>query len=151
MGAWKDGIQSWNSTNIFGSENKNNPRPYEKWSGWEHEPKTPKKQLEDCTIKWKYDKPELLQELRDIKDNLKYLPEDQEPQIDPDEIRERFTWLQYLHLRQVFSHPLEESFQIKKVPNFQWEYPHCEPMWVPRLDQKAKWAPYPEHPDKMDE
>ncbi len=149
MGCWKDGVQSWNATNIFGSPNKNNPRPHEYWSGWKHEPKTPKEKLDDCMRKWDYDKPELLQELRDIKDNLKYLPEGQEPNVDPTKIRNRFQWLQYRHLRQVFKHPLEESFQIKRVPDFHWEFPHCEPMWIPRFDTKAKWAPYTEHPDHI--
>jgi hypothetical protein len=63
-------------------------------------------------------------------------------------VREEFEWLQYRHLREVFSHPLEESFHIKRVPNYKWEYPHCEPMWVPRLDQGAKWAPFQSHPVK---
>lgn len=149
MGVWKDGIQSWNAMKIFGTPNKANPLPYERWSAWKHEPKTPQGQLNDCKIKWAYDRPELLQRLRDIKDNLKYLPKGQKPTITPKKIREEFTWLQYRHLREVFKHPLEESFQIKKVPGYQWEYPHCEPLWVPRLDQKAKWAEFLPHPDKQ--
>ena len=149
IGVWKDGVQSWNAMKIFGTPNKANPLPYEQWSAWKHEPETPKEQLKDCKIKWKYDKPELLQRLRDLKDNLKYLPKGHAPTIDPNKIREEFTWLQYRHLREVFKHPLEESFQIKRVPNYKWEYPHCEPLWVPRLDQKAKWAPYTNHPVKM--
>ncbi|MDD9301552.1 MAG: formylmethanofuran dehydrogenase subunit E [Desulfobacter sp.] len=148
MGAWKDGIQSWNATKIFGTPNKANPLPYKRWSAWKHEPDTPKNQLSDCKIK--YNKPERLQRLRDLKDNLKYLPEGMKPRIKPNEIREEFNWLQYRHLREVFSHPLEDSFQIKKVNGFKWEYPHCEPMWVPRLDQKAKWAPFMPHPEKAD-
>jgi hypothetical protein len=150
MGAWKDGIQSWNAIKIFGTPNKANPLPYKRWSAWKYEPDTPQQQLDDCKIKWDYAKPELLQRLRDLKDNLKYLPKGAAPTVDPDEVREEFNWLQYRHLREVFSHPLEESFQIKKITNFKWIYPHCEPMWVPRLDQKAKWARYMEHP-AMDE
>ncbi len=149
MGAWKEGIQSWNAIKVFGSPNKANPLPHKRWSAWKHEPDTPSDQLENCKIKWKYRKPELLQRLRDLKDNLKYLPKGQQPTIDPDQIREEFAWLQYRHLREVFSHPLEESFQVKRVPNYKWEYPHCEPIWVPRLDQKAKWAPFPVHPEKV--
>ncbi len=148
IGAWKDGVQSWNATKIFGSPNKANPLPYKRWSAWKHEPDTPDGQLKDCKIKWEYQKPELLQRLRDLKDNLKYLPKGQKPTIDPNEIREEFSWLQYRHLREVFSHPLEESFQIKRVPNYKWEYPHNEQIWVPRLDQKAKWAEFMDHPDK---
>jgi hypothetical protein len=149
MGDWKDGIQSWNAVKIFGTPNKANPLPYKRWSAWKHEPDTPEAQLNDCKIKWKYDKPELLQRLRDIKDNLKYLPKGQKPTIDPNQVREEFTWLQYRHLREVFKHPIVESFQIKQVPNYKWEYPHCEPMWVPRLDQKAKWAPFMDHPEQL--
>jgi formylmethanofuran dehydrogenase subunit E len=148
MGAWKDGIQSWNAINIFETPNKANPLPHEKWSAWRHEPDTPAAQLEDCKARWKYDKPELLQRLRDLKDNLKYLPQGVKPKIDPKDVREEFTWLQYRHLRQVFKHPLEESFQIKPVPGYKWEYPHCEPLFVPRLDQEAKWAPFMAHPEK---
>jgi len=149
MGVWKDGIQSWNAMKVFGTPNKANPLPYKRWSAWKHEPETPAGQLGDCKINWKYEHPELLQRLRDIKDNLKYLPKGQEPTMDANEVREEFCWLQYRHLREVFSHPLEESFQIKQVPGYKWEYPHCEPMWVPRLDQKAKWAPFMPHPEKM--
>jgi len=150
MGAWKDGVQSWNAMKIFGTPNKANPLPYKKWSAWKYEPDTPASQMDDCKIKWKYTKPELLQRLRDLKDNLKYLPDGATPTIKPNEVREEFNWLQYRHLREVFSHPLEESFQIKKVDNFKWQYPHCEPMWIPRLDQKAKWAPYMAHPMASD-
>lgn len=149
MGVWRDGIQSWNPIKVFGSPNKANPAPYKRWSAWPHEPETPDEQLGDCQRKWEYDQPELLQRLRDLKDNLKYVPKDVEPTVDPNKVREEFSWLQYRHLRQVFSHPLEESFQIKRVPNFKWEYPHCEPMWIPRLDQKAKWAPFMPHPEQM--
>jgi hypothetical protein len=148
MGVWKDGIQTWNPVNVFGKPNKANPAPYKRWSNWKHEPDTPANQLDDCKIKWKYSHPEFLQRLRDLKDNLKYLPKGQKPTVNRDEVREEFEWLQYRHLREVFSHPLEESFQIKRVPNYKWEYPHCEPMWVPRLDQKAKWAPFKSHPVK---
>jgi hypothetical protein len=150
MGVWKDGIQSWNAMKIFGAPNKANPLPYKRWSAWKHEPETPEDQLDGCKISWKYDKPELLQRLRDLKDNLKYLPKGQKPTIDPNEVREEFNWLQYRHLREVFKHPLEESFQIKRVPNYKWEYPHVEPIWVPRLDQKAKYAPFLPHPGKVE-
>lgn len=149
MGAWKDGVQSWNAVKIFGTPNRANPLPYKRWSAWEHEPDTPGRQLKKCKIEWDYTEPELLQKLRDYKDNLKYLPKGQKATIDPNKIRDEFSWLQYRHLREVFSHPLEESFQIKKVPNFKWEYPHCEPMFIPRLDQKAKWAPFMPHPDQF--
>jgi len=149
MGAWKDGIQSWNAVKIFGTPNKANPLPYKRWSAWKHEPDTPEAQMKYCKIQWKYDKPELLQRLRDIKDNLKYLPKGQKPTIDPNQIREEFTWLQYRHLREVFKHPIADNFQIKRVPGYKWEYPHCEPMWVPRLDQKAKWAPFMDHPEQL--
>lgn len=148
MGAWKDGVQTWNAMKLFGTPNKANPLPYKRWSAWKHEPDTPPEQLKHCKMGWKYSEPQLLQRLRDLKDNLKYLPEGQPPTVDPDQVREEFTWLQYRHLREVFSHPLKESFQIKRVPDYRWEYPHCEPMWVPRLDQKAKWAPYMAHPEK---
>ncbi|MCP4578497.1 MAG: hypothetical protein GY846_19660 [Deltaproteobacteria bacterium] len=148
MGAWKDGIQSWNAVKIFGSPNKANPLPYKRWSAWKYEPDTPSGQLKDCKISWAYGEPKLLQRLRDLKDNLKYLPKGQQPSIDPHKVREEFAWLQYRHLREVFSHPLAESFQVKRVPNYKWEYPHCEPLWVPRLDQKAKWAPFATHPEK---
>ncbi len=146
IGAWKDGIQSWNAIKIFGTPNKANPLPYRRWSAWKHEPDTPESRMNDCKIKWNYTEPELLQRLRDLKDNLKYLPKGAAPKVNPDEVREEFNWLQYRHLREVFSHPIEESFQIKKVHNFKWHYPHCEPLWVPRLDQKAKWATYTDHP-----
>lgn len=148
MGAWKDGIQSWNAVKIFGTHNRANPLPYRRWSAWKHEPDTLKKDLKDSRIKWTYPRPERLQRLRDLKDNLKYLPKGEKPRIDPDKIREEFTWLQYRHLREVFKRPLEESFQVKRVKNFNWIYPHCEPMWVPRLDQKAKWSPFQPHPEK---
>lgn len=148
MGAWKDGVQSWNSTKIFGTPNKANPLPYKRWSNWKHEPDTPEEQLKECKIKWEYQNPELLQRLRDLKDNLKYLPKGQKATIDPNKIRDEFCWLQYKHLREVFSHPLEESFQIKRVPDYKWEYPHNEQIWIPRLDQKAKWAEFMTHPDK---
>ena len=146
MGAWKDGVQSWNAMKIFGTPNKANPMPYKRWSAWKYEPDTSENQLDDCKIKWEYKNPELLQRLRDLKDNLKYLPEGAEPTVDPNKVCEDFNWLQYRHLREVFSRPLEESFQVKKVEGFKWEYPRCDPMWVPRLDQKAKWAPFEPHP-----
>ena len=148
MGAWKDGVQSWNSTKIFGTPNKANPLPYKRWSAWKHESDTPDEQLKECKINWEYQKPELLQRLRDLKDNLKYLPKGQKATIDPNKIRDEFAWLQYRHLREVFSHPLEESFQIKRIPDYKWEYPHSEQIWIPRLDQKAKWAEFMSHPDK---
>lgn len=80
-----------------------------------------------------------------LKEECTYLPEFQSifQAEDPKEIREEFTWLQYRHLCEVFKHPLEESFQIKRVPSYN------EPMWVPRLDQKAKWAPFMEHPEQL--
>jgi hypothetical protein len=148
MGVWKEGVQSWNAVTIFGSPNEANPLPRERWSAWRHEPDTPPEQLKDCKIGWEYEQPELLQRLRDLKDNLKNLPQGQQPAVDVQEVREEFTWLQYNHLRQVFQHPLEESFQIKQVRGYKWEYPHCEPMFVPRPDQKAKWAPFMAHPEK---
>ncbi|ACN13288.1 hypothetical protein HRM2_01660 [Desulforapulum autotrophicum HRM2] len=150
MGVWKDGIQSWNAKKIFGTPNKANPIPYKRWSNWKYEPETPADQLDDCKISWDYDQPELLQRLRDVKDNLKYLPKGQKPTIDANNVREEFNWLQYRHLREVFKHPLAESFQIKQVPNYKWEYPHVEPLWVPRLDQKAKWAPFMSHPEQVE-
>lgn len=150
MGAWKDGVQSWNAMKIFGTPNKANPLPYKRWSAWKHEPDTPAGQMDDCKIKWQYNDPELRQRLRDLKDNLKYLPKGVKPTVDPNGVREEFNWLQYRHLREVFSHPLEDSFQVKPVPDFKWTYPRCEPMWVPRLDQKAKWAPYEPHPAAFD-
>ncbi len=149
VGAWKDGIQSWNDINVFGQPNRPNPLPHKRWSNWKHEPDTPVDQLGDCKIKWQYKKPELLERLKWLKDNLKYLPKGQKPIVNPNEVREEFEWLQYRHLREVFSHPLEESFQIKRVPNYKWEYPHCEPLWTPRLDQRAKWAPFQPYPAKM--
>jgi hypothetical protein len=149
MGVWKDGIQSWNATTVFGTPNQENPLPYKRWSAWRHEPDTPEEQLKNCKITWNYEKPELLQRLRDLKDNLKYLKRPGAPSIDPNKVREEFNWLQYRHLREVFSHPLEESFQIKKVQGYKWEYPHCEPMWVPRLDMRAKWAPFMSHPEQL--
>jgi hypothetical protein len=148
MGVWKDGVQSWNAIKIFGTPNKANPVPKKRWSAWKHEPDTPPEILKDYKIKWEYRKPEYRQRLRDIKDNLKYLPKGQKPTITPKKVREEFSWLQYRHLREVFQHPLEESFQLKRVPGFKWEYPHCEPIWVPRLDQKAKWAEFLPHPEK---
>jgi hypothetical protein len=105
--------------------------------------------LRDCNIKRKYDKQELLQRLRDIKDSLKYLSRGHKPTIDHHEIREEFTWLQDRYLRQALKHPFEESFQIKRVPNYKWEYPYCKPLWVPRLDQKARWVPFMEHPEQL--
>lgn len=146
MGAWKDGVNSWNPNTVFGKPNKSNPSPYKRWSGWEGEPDTPEDQLDACKIKWRYDRPELLQRLRDLKDNIKNVPEGQKALVNPDEVRDEFAWLQNAHIKQVFSHPLEESFQIKRVPNFRWQYPHVEPLWVPRMDQRAKWAPHTPHP-----
>lgn len=150
MGVWKDGAQSWNAMKIFGTPNKANPLPYKRWSAWKHEPDTPADQLDDCKITWKYDQPELRQRLRDLKDNLKYLPKGEKPKVNPNKVRDEFNWLQYRHLRQVFKHPIAESFQIKRVPNYKWEYPHVEPMWVPRLDQKAKYAPFMPHPEQVE-
>jgi len=149
MGAWKDGIQSWNAMTVFGEPNKPNPLPHKRWSAWKHEPETPADQLGDCKINWKYGEPQLLQRLRDLKDNLKYVSKDGKQTVDPNKVREEFEWLQYRHLREVFSHPLEQSFQIKRVPNYKWEYPHCEPLWVSRFDQRSKWAPFEPHPAKM--
>ena len=148
IGSWKDGIQSWNAMTVFGEPNKPNPSPYKRWSAWKHEPDTPSEQVGDCKIKWKYSQPELLQRLRDLKDNLKYVSKDGRQTVDPNKVREEFEWLQYRHLREVFSHPLEECFQIKKVPDYKWEYPHCEPLWVARFDQRSKWAPFEARPAK---
>ena len=150
IGVWKDGIQSWNAVKIFGTPNKANPLPYKRWSAWKHEPETPEDQLGGCKITWKYDQPEILQRLRDLKDNLKYLPKGQKPTVDPNIVREEFNWLQYRHLREVFKHPLAESFQIKRVSNYKWEYPHVEMLEVPRLDQKAKHTPFMPHPGKVE-
>jgi hypothetical protein len=91
----------------------------------------------------------LLQRLRDLEDNLKFLPKGQKPTVDPNEVREEFEWLQYRHLREVFSHAIAESFQIKRVPGYRWEFPHCELLWVPRFDQQSKWAPFTSHPVKL--
>lgn len=146
IGAYKDGVNSWNPVTVFGRPNNENPAPHKRWSGWEGEPDTPEDQLAHCKIKWRYERPEVLQRLRDLKDNLKVRAEGEKPQVDPHEVRDEFTWLQNAHLKQVFSHPLEESFQIKRVSNFRWEYPHVEPMWVPRMDQRAKWSPCPPRP-----
>jgi len=150
MGAWKDGINSWNPVTVFGPPNKNNPSPHKRWSSWKGEPDTPDDQLSSYKIRWKYEKPELLQRLRDLKDNLKNIGEGQRATVDPNAVREEFNWLQYWHLKQVFCHPLEESFQIKRIPHFKWEFPRVDPMWFPRMDQGAKWAPYPNHPHKME-
>ena len=106
MGAWKDGIQSWNDINVFGQPNKANPSPYSRWSNWKYEPDTPADQLGDRRIKWQYNKPEMLQRLKWLKDNLKYLPKGQKPIVNPNEVREEFEWLHYYHLREVASHPL---------------------------------------------
>ena len=150
MGVWKDGIQSWNSTTVFGTPNQENPLPYKRWSAWRHEPDTPEEQLKNCKITWNYDQPELLQRLRDLKDNLKYLKRPGAPSIDPNK-SQRGVQLAPVQTPPggVFSHPLEESFQIKKVPGYKWEYPHCEPTWVPRLDMRAKWAPFTSHPEQL--
>ncbi len=148
MGAWKDGVNSWNPVTVFGRSNQYNPAPCKRWSGWKHEPDTADAQLARCAIAWKYDKVENLKRLRDLKDILKNVGEGQAATVDPDKVREEFNWLQYRHLKQVFSHPLDESFQIKRVHSFKWEYPHVEPLWVPRTDQRSKWAPFEKHPAK---
>jgi hypothetical protein len=150
IGGWKDGVNSWNPVTVFGPPNEYNPAPHKRWTGWKHEPETPEAQVKDCAIEWRYEKPELRQRLRDLKDNLKFAQQGQKLTVNPDQVREEFNWLQYWHLRQVFSHPIGQSFQIKRVPNFKWEYPHVDPMWVPRLDQGAKWAPHMPHPAKLE-
>jgi hypothetical protein len=149
IGAWKDGINSWNPVTVLGSPNRNNPTPLRRWTGWKGEPDTLENQLSSSRIKWNYERPDLLQRLRDLKDNLKNIGEGQKATVDPDAVREEFNWLQYWHLKQVFSHPLEESFQIKPVADFRWEFPRIDPLWFPRMDQGAKWAPHMPHPAKM--
>ncbi len=42
---------------------------------------------------WEYSNPDLLQRLRDLKDNLKYLPKGATPKEKPNEVREEFNWL----------------------------------------------------------
>jgi hypothetical protein len=151
MGAWKDGVNSYNPVSVSGKPNEENPSPHERWSNWKGEPKTPEAQLGDCRIKWEYGGPERLQRLRDLKDYVKYPAEAEKAGIDPANVLEEVEHLRDQHLRQVFSHPLEVSFQIKQVPGFKWQYPHVEPLWVPRTDQRAKWAPMVPHPEKGEE
>ncbi|MDY6861513.1 MAG: hypothetical protein SV062_00820, partial [Thermodesulfobacteriota bacterium] len=37
------------------------------------------------------------------------------------------------------------------MADYKWEYPHCEPLWVPRLDQKGKCAPFMDHPEQLED
>lgn len=149
IGAWKDGVNSFNPVSISGQPNAQNPSPYRRWSAWEGEPDTPEDQMADCKIKWRYERPERLKRLRDIKDYAKYPAEAEKANVDPAKLIDELDWLRDGHLREVFSHPLEESFQVKRVPNFRWEYPHVEPLWVPRPDQRNKWASLDPHPSRL--
>jgi hypothetical protein len=65
------------------------------------------------------------------------------------EVREEFEWLQYRNMREVFPYPLAEWFQFKRVRNYRWQFPHCEPLWVPRFDQQSKWMLFTSHPVRM--
>jgi len=148
MGAWKDGVNSFNAVSVSGKSNQAIPAPYKRWSAWKGEPDTPESQFADCKIKWEYEHPERRTRLRDIKDYAKYPVEAEKAKVDPSKLLDELESLREYHLRQVFSHPLEASFQIKRVPDFKWEYPHVEPMWVPRPDQRNKWAAHELHPEK---
>ena len=148
MGAWKDGVNSYNAVSVSGAPNLENPQPIKRWSPWKGEPDTPEGQLADCRIKWEYDRPERRKRLCDVKDYVKYPAEAEKAGVDPAKVQEELESLRDQHLRQVFNRPLEESFQIKRVPGFKWEYPHVEPLWVPRTDQRAKWAAFEQHPPK---
>lgn len=148
IGAWKDGANTFNPVSVSGKQNQSNPAPHERWSAWKGEPDTPDGQLADCKIKWEYEHPERLKRLRDIKDYVKYPAEAEKAGVNPAKVLEELEDLRDQHLRQVFNRPLEESFQIKRVPGFKWEYPHVEPLWVPRTDQRAKWAPLDQHSPK---
>ncbi len=131
MGVWKDGIQSWNAVKIFGSPNKANPLPYERWSAWRHEPTTPKGQLGDCKVQWKYNRPDLLQRLRDIKDNLKYLPKGQKPTITPKKIREEFTWYSTGISGRSSSIPWRTAFRSNRCPTTNGPIPTANPCGCP--------------------
>lgn len=148
MGAWKDGVNSFNPVSVSGKPNQANPSPHKRWSAWKVEPETPESRLADCKIKWEYEQPEKLKRLRDVKDYAKYPAEAEKAKVDPAKMLEELESLREYHLRQVFNHPLAESFQIKRVPDFKWEYPHVEPLWVPRPDQRNKWAAHELHPEK---
>jgi hypothetical protein len=149
IGAWKDGVNSFNPVSVSGRPNAQNPTPHQRWSAWGGEPDTPAEQMADCKIKWRYEQPERLKRLRDIKDYVKYPAEAEKAKVDPARLQEELEGLRDRHLRQVFGHPLEESFQVKRVPDFKWEYPHVEPLSVPRTDQRAKWAALDPHPAKL--
>jgi len=148
MGAWRDGANSYNPVSVSGAPNTENPQPIKRWSAWWEEPDTPEDRLADCRIKWEYDRPEDLKRLRDLKDYVKYPAEAEKAGVDPAKVQEELESLRDRHLRQVFNHPLGESFQIKPVPKFRWTYPHVESLWVPRTDQRAKWAAFEPHPPK---
>jgi len=149
MGAWKDGVNSFNAVSVSGKPNLENPQPIKRWSAWKGEPDTPEGQLADCKIRWEYEHPERLKRLRGLKDYVKYPAEAEKAKIDPVKTLEELESLRDHHLRQVFNRPLEESFQIKRVPEYKWEYPRVDPLWVPRPDQRAKWAALDPHPSKL--
>jgi len=102
MVSWRPGV---NCVPI----SKVNPEPYELWSAYP-QPKTPVGKH----ITWK---PEVSSDrLIELKTKLeKY-------EISPEELTE-LRWLQVQHVEEILTHPIEESYQIKYLPDFRWEAP----------------------------
>mgnify|MGYP000339066405 CR=1 FL=1 len=92
IGAWKDGVNSFNPVSVSGQPNVQNPAPYRRWSAWKGEPDTPEEQMADCKIRWTYEHPEKLQRLRDIKDYAKYPAEAEKAKVDPAKLVDELDW-----------------------------------------------------------
>jgi len=104
MASWRSGV---NCVPI----SKVNPEPYELWSAYP-QPTTPVGKH----IIWE---PKVgTNRLIDLKTKLwggKY-------EIGPEELTE-LAWLQRKHVEEILTHPLEESYQVKRLPDFKWEKP----------------------------
>jgi len=104
MASWRPGV---NCVPI----SKTNPEPYEVWSAYP-QPKTPVGKH----ITWE---PEVdADRLVELKTRLwggKY-------EISPQELTE-LRWLQIQHVEEILTHPLKESYQVKHLPDFEWETP----------------------------
>jgi hypothetical protein len=104
MASWRPGV---NCVPI----SKVNPEPYELWSAYP-QPTTPVGK--HITWEPKVDTDRLI----DLKTKLwggKY-------EIRPEELTE-LAWLQRQHIEEILTHPIVESYQVKRLPDFKWEAP----------------------------
>lgn len=108
MAAWRPGVNCVPLSKV-------NPIPTKYWSAWPGEPPTPDERIKPITWKPKVNTKRLIELKTKLWQRGKI-------GISPEELTE-LRWLQIQHVEEILTHPLGESYQVKRLPNFKWEKP----------------------------